>query len=73
MLDEFCLEQKPEAAILCTPQSEVQEIAEQLEKRNVKGFLNFSGYDLKLKNEENRIENIRLSDSLISLSLKLNK
>ena len=73
MLDEFCLEQKPEAAILCTPQSEVQEIAEQLEKRNVKGFLNFSGYDLKLKNEETRIENIRLSDSLLSLSLKLNK
>ncbi len=71
MLDEFCLEQRPEAAILCTPQSEAQEIADQLEKRNVKGFLNFSGYELKSKDKNTVIENIRLSDSLLSLSLKL--
>lgn len=70
-LDDFCRENKPEAAILCIPKEAVPQIAEHLIKLGVKGFLNFSHYDLSVKYEGIQVENVHLGDSLMTLSYNL--
>lgn len=66
-LDEFCRENKPDVAILCIPKSEAHDVAKALVKLGVKGFWNFSHYDLSVDFPEAIIENVHLSDSLMTL------
>lgn len=70
-LDEFCRENRPEVAILCIPKEAASEIAEQLVGLGIKGFWNFSHYDLALKHPEVRVENMHFGDSLMTLSYRL--
>lgn len=70
-LDDFCRENKPEAAILCIPKEAVPQIAEHLISLGVKGFLNFSHYDLAVKYEGIQVENVHFGDSLMTLSYNL--
>ena len=70
-LDDFCRENKPEAAILCIPKESVPQIAEHLIKLGVKGFLNFSHYDLAVKYDNITVENVHFGDSLMTLSYNL--
>lgn len=70
-LDEFCRENKPRAAILCIPKDAAKEICDQLIKLGVKGFLNFSHYDITLEHPDVQVENIHFGDSLMTLSYKL--
>lgn len=70
-LDEFCRENMPQAAILCLPKDAAEEICAQLIKLNVKGFLNFSHYDISLEYPDVQVENIHFGDSLMTLSFKL--
>ncbi len=71
-LDEFCRENMPSAAILCVPKDAAKDISNQLIKLGVKGFLNFSHYDISLEHPEVSVENIHIGDSLMTLSYKLN-
>ncbi len=70
-LDDFCRENKPEAAILCIPKESVPQVAEHLINLGVKGFLNFSHYDLSVKYEGIKVENVHFGDSLMTLSYNL--
>ncbi|MBE6805539.1 MAG: redox-sensing transcriptional repressor Rex [Ruminococcaceae bacterium] len=70
-LDDFCRENKPEAAILCIPKESVPQVAEHLINLGVKGFLNFSHYDLSVKYEGIQVENVHFGDSLMTLSYNL--
>ena len=70
-LDEFCRENRPEIAILCIPRDAAQNIAEQLIGLGVKGFWNFSHYDINLNHKGVVAENVHLSDSLMTLSYQL--
>ena len=70
-LDEFCRENMPHAAILCIPKEASKEICDQLIKLGVKGFLNFSHYDISLDHPGVEVENIHFGDSLMTLSYKL--
>ena len=70
-IDEFCREYKPQVAILCLPSSAVSEIAEQLVKLGIIGFWNFSHYDLSLKYPNVAVENVHLSDSLMTFCYKV--
>ena len=70
-LDEFCRENMPQAAILCIPKEASKEICDQLVKLGVKGFLNFSHYDIALDHPGVEVENIHFGDSLMTLSYKL--
>lgn len=70
-LDEFCRENKPDAAILCIPKEAVPPIADMLVKLGVKGFLNFSHYDIALKYDNICVENVHFGDSLMTLSYNL--
>ena len=70
-LDEFCRENRPEAAFICTPRTSSQIICDQLVKLGVKGFLNFSHTDLTLNHPDITVENIHLGDILMTLSYRL--
>ncbi|MBO4467720.1 MAG: redox-sensing transcriptional repressor Rex [Clostridia bacterium] len=71
VLDEFCRENKPEVAVLCIPKSAAASITEQLIKLGVKGFWNFSHYDIALNFPDVSVENVHFTDSLMTLSYKL--
>jgi len=70
-LDEFCRENKPEAAILCIPKEAAKEVAQQLVNLGIKGFWNFSHYDLALNYPDVIVENVHFGDSLMTLSYRL--
>lgn len=70
-LDEFCRENRPEVAILCIPKEAAEDISEQLVSLGIKGFWNFSHYDIAMKHKDVRVENVHLGDSLMTLSYRL--
>lgn len=71
-LDEFCRENLPETAILCIPKNAAKDISEQLVKLGIKGFWNFSHYDLAMAHPGVKVENVHFGDSLMTLSYRLN-
>ena len=66
-LDEFCRENKPDIAILCIPKEEAHNVAEILFNLGIKGFWNFTDYDLSVDFSDTIVENVHLSDSLMTL------
>lgn len=70
-LDDFCRENKPDAAILCLPREAVPDIVDHLVRLGVKGFLNFSHYDISLKHKDILVENVHFGDNLMRLSYNI--
>ena len=70
-LEEFCTEHHPEVAVLCLPRSGAEEISGRLVNMDIKGFWNFSHYDLSVSYPEVVVENVHLGDSLMSLGYRL--
>ncbi len=70
-LDEFCRENKPDAAILCLPKAAAKPVVEQLIKLGVEGFVNFSSYDINLDYPDATVENVHFKDCLMTLSYRL--
>ncbi len=71
-LDEFCRENRPEVAVLCIPKNAAADISKQLVALGIRGFWNFSHYDLSLEYKNIKVENVHFSDSLMTLSYRLN-
>ncbi|MBE6728914.1 MAG: redox-sensing transcriptional repressor Rex [Ruminococcaceae bacterium] len=71
-LDEFCKENKPTAAVLCIPKEAAEALSYKLVKLGIKGFLNFSHYDLGLAYPEVSVENVHFGDKLMTLSYNMN-
>ena len=71
-LDEFCRENRPQVAILCIPKNAAADIAQQLVSLGIKGFWNFSHYDIALNYNNVQVENVHFGDSLMTLSYRLN-
>ena len=72
-LENFCRDNKPTAAILCIPENEAEEISELLINLGIKGFWNFSHYDIAINHKDIAVENVHLSDSIMTLSYNLNE
>ncbi len=70
-LDEFCRENRPDIAILCIPKTAAESVSDQLIKLGIKGFWNFSHYDLSVKSPNIKVENMHFGDSLMTLSYRL--
>ena len=70
-IDEFCKENLPDAAILCIPKNAAMVMADQLVGLGIKGFWNFSHYDLALKYPGVKVENVHFGDILMTLSYRL--
>jgi len=72
-IDEICVNQKIQAAILCIPKEAASKIVERLINLGVRGFWNFSHYDISYNHPGVLVENVHLGDSLMTLSYKLNE
>ena len=71
VLDEFCSENRPTAAILCIPPDAAPAIVDQLVRYGIKGFWNFSHYDINRKDPDIPVESVHLNDSLMAFSYRL--
>jgi redox-sensing transcriptional repressor len=72
-LDEFCKNENPVVAILCIPSEYAAENADKLVSLGIKGFWNFTQYDLVSRYEGVAVENVHLGDSLMTLCYQINK
>ena len=70
-LEAFCKKHKPEAAILTLPKEAAQGVADKLISLGIKGFWNFSHYDLSSPYPDIAVENVHLGDSLMTLSYRI--
>ncbi len=66
-LEEFCIKEKPIVAILCIPAEYAADNADKLVSLGIKGFWNFTQYDLVHRYENVAVENVHLGDSLMTL------
>ncbi len=71
-LSEFCNKEKPDVAVLCVPKASSTELAPTLVSLGIKGFWNFSHYDLSVEFDGITVENVHLGDSLASLGYRVN-
>ena len=67
-VEAFCRKEKPEMAVLCIPKEAAPRLVEILVGCGVKGFWNFSHYDINYDFPEVKVENVHLTDSLMTLS-----
>ncbi len=67
-LEEFCKKEKPAMAVLCIPRTGAKETVEKLMELGVTAFWNFSHYDITYDFPEANVENVHLTDSLMTLS-----
>lgn len=73
-LRPFCEQHKPTVAILSVPQTGVTDLALELVDLGIKGFWNFSHYDLTLDVPEHIIvESVHLGDSLMTLGFQVSE
>lgn len=71
-LKSFCGENKVNAAILCIPKENVKNILDTLYGLGIKNYWNFSHYDITSKYNDVVVENVHLSDSLMTLCYRMN-
>ena len=72
-LEDFCKKEKPDIAILCIPAEYAAENADKLVGLGIKGFWNFTQYDLVHRYENIAVENVHLGDSLMTLCYQINE
>lgn len=70
-LEAFCSEHHPVVAVLCVPREGAKEVSGRLVDLGIKGFWNFSHYDLSIAYPDVTVENAHLGDSLMSLGYRL--
>lgn len=68
---DFCKDNSPTVAVLCIPSAAAKELAPQLVESGIKGFWNFSHYDIAADFPNAAVENVHLSDSLMTLSYRV--
>lgn len=71
-LENFCIDNAPECAIICIPSNDMKELTDLLCKLGIKSFWNFSNYDIAMAHPEVLVESVHLSDSLMTLSFLAN-
>lgn len=71
---EFCQKRHPAAAVLCIPKEAAAELAKPLIDNGIRGIWNFSHYNFSiLYGDKLAVENVHLSDSLMTLSFYINE
>lgn len=71
-IEEFCEVNKPVVAILCIPSEFAASEAEKLVNLGIKGFWNFTQFDIAHKFTDIAVENVHLGDSLMTLCYQIN-
>lgn len=66
-LENFCIDNKPLCAVICIPSNDMKELTDLLVNLGIKSFWNFSNYDIAMAHPEVLVENVHLTDSLMTL------
>ena len=70
-LEEFWQKEKPSVAILCVPKMASRDLVRRLVDLGIKGFWNFSHYDIGVYYPDVAVENVHLGDSLMTLCYEM--
>ena len=70
-LNEFCRFHKPQTAILCVPDDSAKDLVSRLYDLGIHAFWNFTHYDILADFPDTVVENVHLSDSLMTLSYQI--
>ncbi|MGN0621436.1 MAG: redox-sensing transcriptional repressor Rex [Porcipelethomonas sp.] len=71
-IESFCRKNSPECAVLCIPEASAEETVNKLLSLGIKAFWNFSHYDINVGVDDGvLVQNVHLSDSLMTLSYGL--
>lgn len=70
-LEAFCENNRVDAAFLCIPKENVENTLDRLYRLGVKSFWNFSHYDITAKYSDTVVENVHLSDNLMTLCYRM--
>ncbi len=71
VLETFCKDMPVDLAVLTLPKDQVARVADRLVACGIRGFWNFTGYELSFAGERIAVENVHLGDSLMILNYKL--
>ncbi|MEE0914055.1 MAG: redox-sensing transcriptional repressor Rex [Ruminococcus sp.] len=71
-IESFCKEHQVDTAFLCIPRVCVENVLDTLYRIGIRNFWNFSHYDINAKYNDTIIENVHLSDSLMTLCYRMN-
>lgn len=70
-LEDFCRANHVDAAFLCIPRQSVEQTLERLYKLGIKCYWNFSHFDISAKYSDAVVENVHLSDNLMTLCYRM--
>ena len=70
-LEDFCSAQHVDAAFMCIPRQNVEHTLERLYKLGIKCYWNFSHFDISAKYSDTVVENVHLSDNLMTLCYRM--
>lgn len=71
-LDDFCNKNHIDTAFLCIPRVCVENVLDKLYLHGIKNYWNFSHYDINARYNDTMVENVHLSDSLMTLCYRMN-
>ena len=71
-LENFCIDNHPTCAVMCIPSTDMKELTDLLCRLGISCFWNFTNYDITMAHPEVLVENVHLTDSLMTLSYLVN-
>ncbi len=72
-IETYVKDNRVDAAFLCLPKNSVKPLIDKLYSLGIKNFWNFSHYDIKNDYNDVIVENVHLSDSLMTLCYRINE
>ncbi|MDE6384592.1 MAG: redox-sensing transcriptional repressor Rex [Eubacterium sp.] len=66
-IENFCIDNRPVCAVICIPSNDMKELTDLLINLGIKSFWNFSNYDIAMAHPDVLVENVHLTDSLMTL------
>lgn len=71
-LEAYCSGNQVDTAILCIPKENVETVLDKLYSLGIRSFWNFSHYDITTRYSDTVVENVHLSDKLMTLCYRMN-
>lgn len=72
-IESYINDNQVDAAFLCLPRNAVKPMIEKLHSLGIKNYWNFSHYDIKNDYKDVIVENVHMSDSLMTLCYRINE
>lgn len=71
-ISSFCEHNEVKAAFLCLPTESAKLVVARLYEKGVRYFCNFTHYNIKVKYKDAVVENVHITDSLLTLCYSMN-